>query len=67
MRGERRIYTQGMRVGHFYVSQRLLSMIVGLIQKFLHCSLLPSFGLFVAICEIENKEQNRTEKSCFCY
>ena len=62
MRGERRIYTQGIKVGHFHVSQRLLSMIVGLIQKFLRCSLLPSFGLFVAICGIENKEQNRQKK-----
>ena len=28
MRGERRIYTQGIKVGHLHVSQGLLSMIV---------------------------------------
>ena len=27
MRGERRIYTQGIKVGNFHVFQRLLSMI----------------------------------------
>ena len=28
MRGERRTYSQGIKVGHLHVSQRLLSMIV---------------------------------------
>ena len=37
MRGERRIYTQGIKVGHLHVSQRLLSMIVVIVTT---CSVL---------------------------
>ena len=32
MRGERRIYPQGIKVGHLHVSQQLLSMIVPILS-----------------------------------
>ena len=34
MRGERKLYTQGIKLGHLHVSQRLLSMIVDGLPSF---------------------------------